>query len=94
MRIKFMRNKQREFLDLVLEKSNCPSLRELMKRGFDVSYSSLKNYYVGRRFLSKELFEELCSFAGLNKSNISYEIIENNWGQVKGGKKSRKINKS
>ena len=90
MRIRFVKGKQREFLNLVLKKSNCPSLRELMKRGFDISYSSLKNYYIERRILPKEFFDDLCRFAGLNKNNFDYETVDENWGQVKGGNKSRK----
>jgi hypothetical protein len=89
-RIKFAKSKQREFLNLVIKNSNCPSLRELMKRGFDVSYSSLKNYYIERRLLSEELFENLCKFAGLNKNSFNYSILNDNWGQIKGGKKSKR----
>ena len=90
MRIKFKKRKQREFFNLVLEKSNCPSVRELIKRGFDVSYSSLKNYYSERRLISEEFFDNLCRFAGLNKNNFDYEILNETFGQIRGGKKSRK----
>jgi hypothetical protein len=89
MRIKFMSGKQREFFDLILEKSNCPSLRELSNR-VNINYSTVKNYYIERRLLGKELFNNLCILAGLNKNNINYKSVEDNFGQIKGGKKSRR----
>ena len=77
-------------MKLVLQNANVPSLRELRKRGFDVSYSTLKNYFVERRNLSSELFEQLCGFLGINKKNLIFETVEDNYGQIKGGKKNKK----
>ncbi len=90
MRVKFSKGKQREFLKKVLEKTNCPSLRELINRGIDVNYSTLKNYYGEERLISEELFKELIIFSGLNEEDFEFELISENWGQVKGGKISRK----
>lgn len=90
MRIKFKKGFQRKFLKEVLEKINCPSVRELRKRGFDISYSSLKNYFVERRNLPEDFFNDLCKLAGLNKNNFSYEILDDNFGRIKGGKKSKR----
>ncbi len=90
MRVKFSKGKQREFLKKVLEKTNCPSLRELINRGIDVNYSTLKNYYGEERLISEELFKELIVFSGLNEEDFEFELINENWGQVKGGKISRK----
>lgn len=90
MRVKFSKGKQREFLKKVLEKTNCPSLRELINRGIDVNYSTLKNYYGEERLISEELFKELIIFSGLNEEDFEFELINENWGQVKGGKISRK----
>jgi hypothetical protein len=89
-RIKFKKGKQRKFIEDVLVKINCPSLRELRKRGFEVSYSALKNYFSERRNLPEGFFEDLLKISGINKNNLDYEIIEENYGQIKGGKKSRK----
>ncbi|MFA5349509.1 MAG: hypothetical protein WC309_04055 [Candidatus Paceibacterota bacterium] len=88
-RIKFPKGKQKEFITKVLEKTNCPSVRELRKRGFDVSYSALKNYFSERRNLPSDLYEQLLNFSGLNKKDFNCKILEDNYGQVKGGKKRR-----
>ena len=79
----FKKGKQREFLDLTIKKLNCVSLRGLLQFGFKISYSSLKNYYIGRRLLPKSLFDSLCYLARINKKA---KIINGNWGQVKGGR--------
>ncbi|MBU1252334.1 MAG: hypothetical protein KJ905_02835 [Nanoarchaeota archaeon] len=89
MRIKFERGKQRKFIDMVLVGVSAPSLRELGRR-INLNYQTLKNYYSERRLLSEELFETLCKIADMDKNKISFEEIPNNWGQVKGGKKSRR----
>jgi hypothetical protein len=89
-RIKFKKGKQREFLREVLIKINCPSLRELRKRGFEASYSALKNYYVERRNLPENLFYDLLNISGMDKSNINFDVVDDNYGQIKGGKKSKR----
>lgn len=73
-----------------MQKLDCPSLRSLLQYGFNTNYSSLKNYYTERRLLSKSLFEELCLIAKINTEKISYSVLEKNWGQIKGGKKSKR----
>ncbi len=89
MRIKFNeKGKQREFIKLVLERINCPSLRELINRGIEVNYSTLKNYYSEKRLISLEFFEELLKLGELDKDDFSFEFVGDNWGQVIGGKKS------
>ena len=90
MRIKFDKGKQREFLKKVLEKTNCPSLRELISRGIDINYSTLKNYFSEERLISEDLFKELIIFSGLSEKDFDFEIIEENWGQIKGGKISKR----
>lgn len=90
MRVKFNKGKQREFIREVLTRSGCPSLRELRNRGVDVNYSTMKNYFSEKRLLSLELFEVLLRIGDLKKENFDFEIIEDSWGQVIGGKKSRK----
>lgn len=81
---------QREFIQFVLFESGCPSLRELINRGFDINYSTLKNYFNESRLLPLDLFESLCEFAKVDKNNFNFEVLQSSWGQVKGGKKSRK----
>ena len=81
---------QRVFLDLVILKVNAVSLRGLLQFGFDVRYSTLKNYYNGSRLLPKDLFNDLCEVAGIERDDLEFELVEENWGMVKGGKKSKR----
>jgi len=86
MRVRFKRGGQRKFLDLVIFRLRCVSLRGLLQFGFDVPYSTLKNYYVESRLLPLGFFEELCEVAGIDKVGLRYEEVEENWGKRKGGK--------
>ena len=90
MRVKFSKGQQREFFKKVMETINCPSLRELINRGIDVNYSTLKNYYNEERLIPEYLFKELIGISGINISDFKFELIEENWGKVKGGKISRR----
>jgi hypothetical protein len=90
MRIHLIKPTQKEFLKKILQETNCPSLRELKNRGFEISYSNLKNFNSERRLLPQEFFENLCKIANIKKENLKFEIIKENWGQSKGGKKSKK----
>ncbi len=89
-RIKFKKNKQKEFLKAVLVNSDCPNVKELINRGFDVPYSTFRNYFSEARLLPLSLFSELCDFANLKKEKFSFEVLEKNWGQIKGGKIGKK----
>jgi len=93
MRVKFEKGKQREFLRNVLEKLNCPNLRSFRQFGFDVPYSTLKNYFSEARNLPEKLFEELILISKINKKEIKYELLQENFGQILGGKKSFKSNR-
>ncbi|MCF7910266.1 hypothetical protein K9L16_01180 [Candidatus Pacearchaeota archaeon] len=90
MRVKFRKGDQRKFIDVVLKKIFSPSLIEVINRGIDVSYSSLKNYYSERRSLPEDLFDNLCKISGIDKNDFDFQLVENNFGQIKGGKISRK----
>jgi len=90
VRIKFSKGKQRKFFDRVLELLNCPSLRELIARGIDADYSSLKNYYSERRTIPENLFNSLCEISKLDKTSFSSKKISEHWGQIKGGKISKR----
>lgn len=86
MRIKFKKGHQRKFIDLVLSKSNCPSLRSIVSRGFDFSYSTWKSYYNENRTLPERLFKQLCLFAELSEKDFEFHVLEEHWGQRLGGK--------
>lgn len=90
MRIKFRKGEQRKFINSVMKLTGSPTLKELINRGIDVKYSSLKNYHTERRLLPGYLFEELLKIARLDKKDFSFKNIENNFGQIIGGKKSKK----
>ena len=90
MRVKFKSGEQRKFLDLVVEKLNCVSIRGILERGFDVSYNCLKNYYIERRLLPEWFFKDLCYLIKLNPNDFDVMYLEDNWGKVKGGKKSKR----
>jgi len=65
----------------------CPSLKDLLQYGFDVPYSTLKNYYSEQSLLPKSFFEDLCYVAKINSSDLNIKYLSGNWGYVKGGKK-------
>ena len=88
MRIRFRRGGQRSFLNLVVERLSSPSVRGILQFGFDIPYSTLKNYYNESRLLSSELFDDLCEVANIDKDSLSFEFVDENWGKVKGGRKS------
>lgn len=90
MRIKFEKGKQREFLDKILKVLACPSLRELQNRISGISYSSLKNYFSERRTLTENLFLDLCNLSNLNKEEFIFDLVNNFWGQSKGGRISKR----
>jgi len=85
-RIRFKANGQRKFFDLVVARLSSPSLRGILQFGFDVSYSTLKNYYGGVRLLPVDFFDDLCEVAGIDKGELDFEVVGGSWGQVEGGK--------
>jgi len=86
MRILFRNGGQRAFLDLVIRELRSPSLRGLLQFGFDIRYSTLKNYYVGARLMPKGLVLDFCEVAGIGFGKLDVEEVGENWGRVKGGK--------
>jgi hypothetical protein len=89
-RVRFKDGEQREFLNLVIKKLNCVSLRGILQFGFDMPYSSLKNYYCERRLLPKSLFENLCYLIKIEPEAFDVRYLESSWGKIKGGKKSKR----
>jgi len=89
-RIKFKKGEQRNFLKKVLEKTNCPSFRSISQFGFEIPYSTLKNYFSEKRLLPEDLFLDFCQLAKINPENLGIKSLSENWGQIKGGKIKRK----
>lgn len=90
MRVLFKKGEQRKFLDLAVNRLNCVSLRGLLQFGFNVSYSSLKNYYSERRLMKSDFFENLCYLSKISRNSLKVRYLSDNWGKIKGGKKSKR----
>jgi hypothetical protein len=90
MRIRFGRGQQRKFLHLVVRRLNSPSVRGILQFGFDVPYSTLKNYYNESRLLPNSLFDDMCEIARISKNDLDYEEVGENWGKIKGGKTEKR----
>ena len=90
MRTKFEKGKQRQFIKEVLISVNSPTLKDLSVR-LNISYSSIKKYFNELRLLPLDLFENLCSISNIKKDSLKIMFLENNFGQINGGKKSRRI---
>ena len=90
MRVKFDKKMQRKFLQKVLIELNCVSLRSLLQYGFDIPYSTLKNYYTEERCMPYEFFKDLCYLAKINQSSLKVQLKQENWGQIKGGEKFKR----
>jgi len=90
MRTKFKKGEQRNFLDLVIERLNCVSLKGILQFGLNTSYDCLKNYYTERRLLPENIFDDLCYLAKINRNDLGIIYLNDNWGQVRGGNLKRK----
>ena len=89
-RVKFQEAKPREFFDRVLMEISCPNLKILSSK-IKIPYSSLKKYCGGYLLLPKSLFEYLCHLAKVNPETFNFQIVDGNWGQVKGGYNAMEI---
>jgi hypothetical protein len=89
-RVLFHKGEQRKFLDLVIIKLNCISLRGILQFGFEMPYSTLKNYYTERRLIPIGFFRELCHLAKIDVTKLNISYVDGNWGQVLGGKKGKR----
>jgi hypothetical protein len=92
-RVLFRNNGQRGFFEMVIRELRCISLKGILQFGFDMPYSSLKNYYSGRRLLPKNLFDNLCYITKLDAKMFDVEFLDGRWGQAKGGKMSKRVKK-
>ena len=86
-RVKFKKGEQKRFLQRVIEESAAPSLRALNQFGFDIPYSTLKNYFNEDRTLPEDFFMDLCSLIDIDGEGLEVEFLCENWGKVKGGRR-------
>jgi hypothetical protein len=89
-RIKFKSNDQRKFLKEVLKALNCPTLKAFDQFGFNIPYSTMKNYFTEKRTLPEQFFNDLISLTKINKTRFQFKVLEENFGQRIGGKKSKR----
>jgi len=89
-RVWFADGKQREFLNLVVEKLSCGSVRGILQSGLEVSYDSLKSYYTERRVIPKNLFDNLCYIAKIEPNNVDCHILNGNYCFILGGIRSKR----
>jgi len=89
-RIKFNKNMQKKFLNKCINNLNLTSLRGLLQLGISTNYNNLKNYHTERRTLPENLFNDLTYLAKIDPKTLDTKTNPENWGQIKGGKKSKR----
>ena len=91
MRVRFVRKGgQRKFLEMVRDRLNVSSVRGVLQFGVSVSYFAMKSYYSEDRLMPKDLVVDLCDLAGIDYDGLDVEELGDNWGKVKGGRRSRR----
>jgi hypothetical protein len=50
----------------------------------------MKNYFAEERTLPEEFFNQICNLTKINQKKLKLEKLENNFGQIKGGKISKR----
>tara|TARA_Y100000310_G_C20278693_1_gene621546 strand:+ start:140 stop:349 length:210 start_codon:yes stop_codon:yes gene_type:complete len=68
----------------------CASVRGILQFGVDVKYVTLKSYYRESRLMPEGLFNDLCELARIDKGDLDFEVVDDNWGRVLGGRISRR----
>ncbi len=89
-RVKFHKGEQRIFLKKFLLETGCPSLMAINQFGFDVPYSTWKNYFSELRTLPENLFKDLCRVSKINVELLEVTYLDENYGQILGGKRNKK----
>ena len=89
-RVLFNKGKQKQFLNNCIRNLNSTSLRGLLQFGINTNYNNLKNYYTERRLLPRSLFEDLVYLAKIDKKSLNFTYKLSSWGQIKGGKLSKR----
>ncbi len=83
MRVKLNKSEQKKFMQKILK---CSSQRKLAKE-LGVSRRCIRHWLNGRNFIPLEFFEILCKKYNLKIDYNDEDILPENWGQKKGGKK-------
>lgn len=93
MRILFKNKEDRElFFNQV--KSNLNLSWKDIGRQFNVPKASFERYRSGKLSTPEELYNKLKDFSNLEIDDSNIYVLEDNLGQIKGGKKAYKINKT
>lgn len=83
-RLKFLRGEQRKF---IVKSCNGLSLKEFLKNSeLKIPYSTFKQYAREHLTLPLSLAKELARISNQNLSDYKTELMDENWGAVKGGK--------
>ena len=90
-RIEFKKYNQKKFLKKCIKNLNCLSLRGLLQFGIKTNYNNLKNYYSERRLIPENLFNDLLILSKIESNKLNIKIKKQNWGQINGGKLSKRI---
>jgi len=89
MYIKLNRDIQKEIINKAVEKAG--SFRKLSKT-ISIPRASLFRYYNGG-LMSERRFKCLLKFTEMNNRDISFEKIQDNWRQIKGGERCVELKK-
>lgn len=90
MRVKFRKGMQKHFIEMCIKNLNCTSLRGLLQFGIKTTYNNLKNYHNERRLIPEFIFKDLAYLSKIEIKNLKIEVKSPNWGQIKGGKISKR----
>lgn len=89
MRILFIKEEQRKFLDVVCRKMN-KNLRQItidFSDDLNISYSSMKKYHNEKLLLPLDVANSLTRISNIDWKIFKTEkILPDNWGAIKGGK--------
>ena len=88
MRIKLKKGKQQELINLAKKEFTWEDLSKKLKISKGYLKNELKNE---QRLLSEEVYVQLCNLANKKFDSFIIEKLDDNWGKIKGGEKSKKI---
>lgn len=88
-RVRFLPGEQREF---IRKACNGKSIKKFLNDSkINVKYYQLKKYAIGRFTLPLDLAEKIAKISNQKLSNYKIEILDSNWGAIKGGKKGIRV---
>lgn len=85
------KGKQKELINLAKQKFTWPKLSSKLNLSEGYLRNELRNE---KRYLSEEIYEKLCKITNKNFDHFILKKLHKNWGQIKGGKKSKGKTKS